>query len=113
MGLIGLIYIMTYSFSTPLLNDIRALNAAGQRAIHRTIYKHLVENGTCVCEELLVRYAEDYNLLFPFDEDKGYMLLRRATNSLDSLIDEVDYYHPIEFLKIVEVLGPIIKEWKK
>ena len=32
---------------------------------------------------------------------------------LDSLIDEVDYYHPIEFLKIVEVLEPIIKEWKK
>lgn len=37
------LYILTYSFSTTLLNDIRVMNDAGQKTVYCAIYKHLVD----------------------------------------------------------------------
>lgn len=100
---------MPYSFSDPLLTDIRCLHYNGQAAVCRAFHQILKKGDLSINSRFINRFEEDYGSIRFRELDESIEEIHFCINDLDSIVYEVDLYDPMTFFDLAERLHRVIK----
>ena len=97
-----------YSFSKPMLNDIRALDSDKQQIVLRYFYKLI---KTVVKDPMFMRrnqFIESFHAMESDDTSDTSLYTYFAVNDMDSFLTEIDYWSPMYFFRLRDSLGKLI-----
>ncbi len=107
---------MPYSFSMPLMDDIRKLHYKGQAATCKAFHQYIAKVKRYADSCFVKRFEEDYKDIHFDSLDDSLDNVYYCINDMDNAIHEIDLYDPMTFLDIAEHLSPVIKlsqnKWK-
>jgi hypothetical protein len=105
---------LNYSYSAPLVADVRKLPIKGQAEVLKKFKKLAGESPWGLPPgPLRARFEEYYNQIdFRHLEDSCEML-HYAVNDFDNWLYRMDMYAPTRFFDIAGGLAPVIAKWLK
>ena len=105
-----------YSFSTPLMDDVRALHYKGQAAVCKLFHQLSSKEDFHHISIYLDRFNEDYEDIVWDSLEDSLDDLHYCVNDLDNVIYAIDMYEPMTFFSVASRLAPVIKlsqeKWK-
>lgn len=102
-----------YSFSKPMLDDIRALDSDKQQIVLRYFYKLI---KTVVKDPMFMRrnqFIESFHAMESDDTSDTSLYTYFAVNDMDSFLTEIDYWSPMDFFRLRDSLGKLILAFGK
>ena len=102
---------LSYSCSMPMIEDIRNLGYESQakvcKSFHQLVKKQSLEGF------FISRFEETYSRINMKNLEESIEAIHYTVNDLDNAISEIDFYNPMLFFEVAEVMAKIIAKEKK
>ena len=93
------------------MDEVRQLNYEGKVQICNAFYNFVCKKR--LCNFLITRFEETYPYITSSDMDESLEYIFYAINDLDSAITHIDFYNPMLFFELGDILFSIIESSKR
>lgn len=100
---------MHYSSALSLMEEVRKLDYDGKAQVCNAFHKFVHQNK--LRSPLITHFEETYPYIATSDMDESLEYIFYATNDLDSAITHIDFYNPMLFFKLGDMLFKVIEDY--